>query len=249
MVLIPILCALLCGCSIMGRPMHGPYNVSTNDTYNGPTGPESTVLASNEFVVIKQVAMAKRPAAPKSLSVASAPMPPEPSTNVSKAVIHHVPPTTNTFYFAITAYTFDGLESPYSNEIRYDLVTPPYHSAILGWQLDTNPIVEGYYIYYGAASRTYTNQIDAGFTNQFQVTLIHTVIGFKKTLGITNPAPGFLTWKTNLDDKGKWIGTTNRSVTITNFMTPGKSQFFQGSNSTSSVRPNLTNSAWVPIWN
>ena len=69
---------------------------------------------------------------------------------------------TNTWFFAATAYSADGLESDYSSEVSVSNA-PRNVNYTLAWDASipsTN--VAGYRIYQGAASRTYTNRIDVG---------------------------------------------------------------------------------------
>ena len=72
-----------------------------------------------------------------------------------------------TYYFAATAYDSNGLESDYSAEINHTIenavIEPqPSGQADFSWLPNSEPNLTGYKIYYGTASRTYTNILDIG---------------------------------------------------------------------------------------
>src|SRR5437762_14277859 len=47
---------------------------------------------------------------------------------------------------------------------------PPPHAIILAWDASTLPSLAGYRLYCGAASRNYTNSVDAGTTTSVNLT-------------------------------------------------------------------------------
>ena len=83
-----------------------------------------------------------------------------------------VPPTvrTQTWFFAATAYSADGLESDYSTEVVYSSTN--YGQVTLAWDAsDPATNVAGYRAYMGRCSRAYTNVTEAGTNLQATVPL------------------------------------------------------------------------------
>lgn len=78
-----------------------------------------------------------------------------------KAII--VPPKTNTYWFAATATSSDGLVSEYSKEVSL-ATTQKVVTVTLAWDASvcTNCTVTNYTAYQGAASGSYTNHVDVG---------------------------------------------------------------------------------------
>ena len=82
------------------------------------------------------------------------PLPPKVKTAIA---------TTNTWFFAATAYSAEGLESDYSSEVSFTIIGSPAGTVTLAWDASSPATnVAGYNVYVGGASRTYTNILNAG---------------------------------------------------------------------------------------
>jgi len=66
-----------------------------------------------------------------------------------------------TYYFAIKVQDSAGSWSIMSN-LPHVLIGDSTYSVVLAWQASSDPIVAGYNVYYGGASGTYTNVVNAG---------------------------------------------------------------------------------------
>lgn len=146
----------------------------------------------------------------KRVVVSAAPMPPLPAAIV-------IPPDTNyaTFYFSATATDTNGLESDYSNEVVYTNRYSSYSETVaLAW--DRSPgtnVITKYSVYYGGASRTYTNVTKAG-TNLTAIVRLapepptNFVLTVTATGGATN-----IFWASSLKGTRMALNTTNYVAT------------------------------------
>ena len=97
------------------------------------------------------------------------------------------------WFFAATASDTNGLESDYSTELIYTNALRT-NMVTLAWDAVTNSKCT-YRVYYGRASRTYTNVVNAGAKTRVQFPLVTvltniaiTVSWPTKSLTLTNPA-------------------------------------------------------------
>lgn len=80
-----------------------------------------------------------------------------------------------TYYFAVSAMTSDGQQSPLSNEVSYTTPLPPLAvpvlelrpgsvatEVVLVWTAVSDPAVNNYRVYWGTQGHTYTASLDVG---------------------------------------------------------------------------------------
>jgi hypothetical protein len=140
------------------------------------------------------------PKAPTNLRLDKFPqLPPMPTD--PKLVLRLLPVDTNRtiWFFAATAQDKDGLESDYSNEAVFtNWDANPSNLVMLAWDRSTGTnVITNYNVYWGGASRTYTNVSRAGTNLTVSVRLLP-------------PAP------TNLVVCLSCITTNLRPLTLTN---------------------------------
>jgi len=119
-----------------------------------------------------------------------------------------IPPGTNRYYFAATAMDNAGSESDYSTEVMFTN-TARTSALTLAW--DKSPgtnVITNYNVFWGRASRTYTNKQACGLSLTKTVQLVPPPLT-NSVVTVTTTGATNLVWASSL--KGPWtkLGVTN----------------------------------------